>query len=85
MKLIDRVKSALGLHDAVPTEDDVPPDRGTAASRATGGADKVGGDAQATTGTGSADTFVGRVSGDDIGAVGETGAEARREAPDERP
>lgn len=49
-KIIDRVKSTMGLHHAVPTEGDVAPDRGT---------------------------VVSRVSGDDAGTVGESGAEAR--------
>lgn len=83
MKLLDRIKSALGMHHAVPTEDDVPPDGGTAVSRATGGADTSSGDSAGTTGTGSSDTFVGRVAGEDAGAAGETGAEARRESPDD--
>ncbi len=60
--MINRVKYFLGIHPAVPGEDDAPPDRGTVISRATGNA---GG------------SFVGRVSGDDEGAVGQSGAEAR--------
>lgn len=71
-------------HDRVPTEKDVAEDSAVAQSRATGGdpADTEG-DAVATTGTGDSDEFVGRVSGQDAGYVGLTGAEARAISDDE--
>ena len=78
----------------VDTEKDVPVDEATAASRATGGhqddtedhtEDDVTGDAQGTTGTGESGEFVGRVSGQDEGYAGLTGAEARASAAEERP
>ena len=62
----------------IETELDVPVDEATAASRATGGdEDAEGPDAQGTTGTGESGEFVGRVSGQDEGYAGRTGAEAR--------
>lgn len=62
------------------TEDDVDSDDNVANSRATGGGSDTGGDAETTTGTGESEEFVGRVSGQDEGYAGETGAEARSEA-----
>ena len=61
-------------------EDDVETDDKVANSRATGGGDDTGGDAETTTGTGESEEFVGRVAGQDEGFAGETGAEARSEA-----
>ena len=62
----------------IDTEQDVPVDEATAASRATGGDDDAtGSDSEATTGTGESGEFVGRVSGQDEGYAGLTGAEAR--------
>jgi len=62
----------------IDTEQDVPVDERTAASRATGGdTDETGGDSESTTGTGESGEFVGRVSGQDEGYAGLTGAEAR--------
>lgn len=62
----------------IETEQDVPVDEATAASRATGGDDdETGGDSESTTGTGESGEFVGRVSGQDEGYAGLTGAEAR--------
>ncbi len=59
-------------------ETDAPADEALANSRETGGdPDAEGADAEATTGTGENDEFVGRVSGQDNGYAGETGAEAR--------
>ncbi|NUR94883.1 MAG: hypothetical protein HOV67_06425 [Kribbellaceae bacterium] len=55
-------------------EADAPADGTTAMTRATGG-DPEGG-TPATTGTGTNEEFVGRVSGEDADA-GETGAEGR--------
>jgi hypothetical protein len=67
--------------DVVPGEEDVDRDDAVALSRATGGgpSDQPDGetDAEATTGTGAAGTFVGRVAGQDLGYAGETGAERR--------
>ncbi|TFV68300.1 UNVERIFIED_ORG: hypothetical protein E4P37_01060 [Bacillus sp. AZ43] len=63
--------------DPRPHEDDVDPDEGQALSRATGGADGDQRDAGGTTGTGDSGTFVGRVSGQDVGYAEETGAERR--------
>ena len=63
--------------DPRPGEDDVDRDDAQALSRATGGGDSDAPDAGATTGTGDSDTFVGRVSGQDVGYAGETGAERR--------
>jgi len=62
----------------IDTEQDVPVDDATAASRATGGDDdSTGSDSESTTGTGESGEFVGRVSGQDEGYAGMTGAEAR--------
>ncbi len=62
-------------------ESDVPIDRGTAASRATGGVpNESAAEPNSTTGTTPNETFVGRVAGDDSGYAGLTGAEARAEA-----
>jgi hypothetical protein len=66
-------------HDPRPGEDDVDRDDAQALSRATGGGDGGGDDAPGTTGTGEAETFVGRVAGQDVGYAGETGAERRAE------
>ena len=63
--------------DPRPHEDDVDPDDAQALTRATGGGDSDAPDAGATTGTGDSDTFVGRVSGQDVGYAEETGAERR--------
>jgi hypothetical protein len=60
-----------------PSEEDVDPDDAQALSRATGGARSEEPDAASTTGTGESGTFVGRVSGQDVGYAGETGAERR--------
>ena len=65
-------------------EDDVETDRQVANSRATGGGDAAGGDAESTTGTGVSEEFVGRAGGEDEGYAGETGAEARSDAEDRR-
>jgi hypothetical protein len=61
-------------------EDDVETDRQVANSRATGGGETTGADAESTTGTGDSEEFVGRTAGQDEGYAGETGAEARSEA-----
>ena len=69
--------------DPRPSEEDVDPDDAQALSRATGGGDSDDPDAGATTGTGESGTFVGRVSGQDVGYAGETGAERRQAAEQE--
>ena len=68
-----------------PSEQDVGQDPGVASSRATGGAhEEHTGDQGSITGTGDTDVFVGRAAGLDEGYAGETGAEARREAQQDR-
>lgn len=65
-------------------EDDAPPDAATATSRATGGEpDAEAPDSNSTTGTTPNETFVGRVSGQDVGYAGETGAERRAAAAEQ--
>lgn len=60
------------------TETDVQSDDAVAGSRATGGVPKKGvPDPHSTTGTTPKDVYVGRISGDDSGYEGETGAEVR--------
>jgi hypothetical protein len=66
--------------DPRPAEEDVDPDDAQALSRATGGGDSDDPDAESTTGTGRSGEFVGRVSGQDVGYAGETGAERRAAA-----
>jgi hypothetical protein len=63
--------------DPRPGEEDVDRDGAEALTRATGGGSDDAPDAQATTGTGESDTFVGRVAGQDVGYAEETGAERR--------
>lgn len=57
--------------------EDTEDDPAVAGARETGGDPGQGGDAGSTTGTGESEEFVGRVSGQDEGFAGETGAEAR--------
>jgi hypothetical protein len=65
------------------SESDVPGDPHVAQSRRTGGRAEDGErDKHSTTGTTHNDSFVGRVSGEDAGDVGETGAEARARTTD---
>ncbi len=68
------------------SENDVPTDTATAASRASGGRDPGTGpdapqDRHSTTGTTSNETLVGRVSGDETGDTDESGAERRAGRP----
>jgi hypothetical protein len=64
--------------DQPPRQDDVNQDEGQALSRATGGVeDPSAPDQGSTTGTTPSEEFVGRVSGQDVGYAGETGAERR--------
>ena len=64
--------------DQRPRQDDVNQDEGQALSRATGGVeDPSAPDQGSTTGTTPSEEFVGRVSGQDVGYAGETGAERR--------
>ena len=69
--------------DPRPSEEDVDPDDAQALSRATGGVAGDQPDAAGTTGTDESETFVGRVSGQDVGYAGETGAERRQADPDD--
>ena len=66
--------------DPRPGEEDVDRDGAEALTRATGGGPDDAPDAQATTGTGESDAFVGRVAGQDVGYAEETGAERRAAA-----
>jgi hypothetical protein len=76
--MLDRVRE---LFDHPKTaEDDVEPDTHVARTRETGGEPGDDGDRATTTGTGPSEEFVGRVSGQDVGYAGETGAERRAEA-----
>jgi len=71
--------------DRLPIEGDVTDDDSVAQSRATGGdPDADGRDALGTTGTGDSGEFVGRISGQDVGYAGLTGAEARAMTDDDR-
>lgn len=64
--------------DPRPHEDDVDPDDAEALSRATGGVENPDApDQGSTTGTTPSETFVGRVSGQDVGYAEETGGERR--------
>lgn len=59
-------------------ESDAPTDPAAPGTRATGGVpDTHAPDAHSTTGTTPSDTFVGRASGDDVGAAEQTGGEVR--------
>jgi len=69
--------------DPRPAETDVDLDDAQALSRPTGGGDTDDPDAASTTGTGQSGEFVGRVSGQDVGYAGETGAERRAAAEQE--
>ena len=69
--------------DPRPSEEDVDPDDAQALSRATGGVPSDQPDAGSTTGTDESETFVGRVTGQDVGYSGETGAERRQAARDD--
>jgi hypothetical protein len=76
--MLDRLRELF--RRTTPTEDDVAADQNVARTRATGGEDRDGADSGVTTGTGANEEFVGRVAGQDEGADGESGAEARAEA-----
>lgn len=78
------LRDLFARHRRVGGEADVAPDPGLARSRATGGRCTDAADSAATTGTGTSETFVGRVSGQDLGYAGTTGAEARQQQPSER-
>jgi hypothetical protein len=58
-------------------EDDVEPDPNLVRTRETGGGSGDDADEASTTGTGTNEEFVGRVSGQDAGDDRESGAEAR--------
>ena len=89
-RMRDWINSLLGRQSNGPTperEGDVPADHGVAGTRATGGqAGRDDGDDASTTGPGENEEFVGRVAGnDDVGSVGETGAEARARSSEDSP
>jgi hypothetical protein len=69
--------------DPRPGEEDVDRDDAQALTRATGGGDSDAPDAGTTTGTGGSGSFVGRVSGQDVGYAEETGAERRAAAQED--
>ncbi len=69
--------------DPRPGEDDVDRDDGQALTRAAGGGASDAPDAESTTGSGDSGEFVGRVSGQDVGYAGETGAERRAAAQED--
>ena len=71
------------MHRGDEREDDVGRDDAQALTRATGGGPGGQPDSGSTTGTGDSGTFVGRVSGQDVGYAGETGAERRAAAAEE--
>jgi hypothetical protein len=80
--MLDGLRRKLGL---LPTaEEDVRADTATARTRETGGADRDDADSATTTGTGTSEEFVGRVAGQDEGAAGWSGAEARAEGQPRR-
>jgi hypothetical protein len=66
-----------GMHSDPRPGEDVEREDAQALSRATGGGTDEEPDADSTTGTGDSETFVGRVAGQDVGYVEETGAERR--------
>jgi hypothetical protein len=72
------VKPSAAGRDVQPEgEPDVADDRQVAGSRAACGRHRSDGDSATTTGAGSSEVFVGRVSGQDEGYAGTTGSEAR--------
>lgn len=71
--------------DRQPRQDEVNDDDAQALSRATGGVDNPSApDQGSTTGTTPSETFVGHVSGQDVGYAGETGAERRAKSESEQ-
>jgi hypothetical protein len=81
-RMRERIRSLLGASANRPGpegESDVPEDEQVAHARDTGGEPgRDHHDDASTTGPGDSGEFVGRVAGnDDVGSVGETGAEAR--------
>ena len=73
--VFDKLKNALRRPRTA--EDDVKPDGALTRSRETGGGARDDEDSASTTGTGTSEGFVGRVSGQDAGDDRESGAEAR--------
>ena len=73
--MFEKVREVLG-HPAT-AEDDIEPDATVARTRETGGGPGDAEDQATTTGTGTSEEFVGRVSGQDAGDDRESGAEAR--------
>lgn len=82
--MLTRLRNWIGslFGSSAPTperESDTKEDHGVARTRATGGdPERDQRDDASTTGPGENEEFVGRVAGnDDVGSIGETGAEAR--------
>ena len=75
--MFQRLRELLGRPRTA--EADVEADPAVARSREIGGDPRDDADSASTSGTGTNGEFVGRVSGQDEGAVGESGAEARAE------
>ena len=73
--MLDRLRALLNRPRTA--ENDVEPDTHVARTRETGGARGDTGDRASTTGTGPTEDYVGRISGQDPGYAGETGAERR--------
>jgi hypothetical protein len=73
--MLDRLRALLNRPRTA--EDDVEPDTQVARTRETGGSPDDAGDRGGTTGTGPTEEYVGRISGQDAGYAGETGAERR--------
>jgi hypothetical protein len=72
-------------HKRQPLHEDVNEDDAQALSRETGGVpDPSAPDQGSTTGTTPTEQFVGRVGGQDVGYAGETGAERRAAAEQEK-
>jgi hypothetical protein len=73
--MFDKLRGLFGRPETA--EDDVEPDPAVARTRETGGGPGDESDQASTTGTGTNEEFVGRVSGQDEGDDRESGAEAR--------
>lgn len=78
---LGRRKGGAGL--GIDRESDVGLDPHVANTRAVGGGSARDADSMSTTGTGASQLFVGRVSGEDVGAYETSGAETRAEGAGE--
>jgi hypothetical protein len=82
-RVVERPEPRYPTHEerASGSEPDVPDDPNVAESRRTGGRDPENEpDEHSATGTSHSETYVGRVTGEDAGDAGETGAEKRAES-----